>query len=233
LPWPKRYFYYHKIQISVTRRNIKISCIWRIRSLNGWTIIILSMGRALWWIVNYKKTLSNPPNNLRQHQHFAVLNTQRKVQNICVTNWKETFLARLCPSAIPEISCALSNPIVRCDRRSPLPVLILFKSSPTHYLIVGFQPTWRTFFKYLFFHLYMFQAISAHHQEGTIVSTHPLVQHTGNKIDWQGGCPACWSGGNWFGTAVPPCQSILFPVCCTRGCVDTIVPSWWWALIAW
>jgi hypothetical protein len=44
--------------------------------------------------------------------------------------------------------------------------------------IVGFQPTWRTFFtffKYLFFHLYMFQATSAHHQEGAIVSTHPLV----------------------------------------------------------
>jgi hypothetical protein len=28
---------------------------------------------------------------------------------------------------------------------------------------------------YLFFHLYMFQARGAHHQEGTIVSTHPLV----------------------------------------------------------
>jgi hypothetical protein len=44
--------------------------------------------------------------------------------------------------------------------------------------IVGFQPTWRTFFtlfKYLFFHLYIFQATSAHHQEGTFVSTHPLV----------------------------------------------------------
>jgi hypothetical protein len=44
--------------------------------------------------------------------------------------------------------------------------------------IVGFQPTrhtFFTFFKYLFFHLYMFQATSAHHQEGTIVSTHPLV----------------------------------------------------------
>jgi hypothetical protein len=50
-----------------------------------------------------------------------------------------------------------------------------------HYItfgIVGFQPTWRTFSllsMYLFFHLYMFQATSAHHQEGTIVSTHPLV----------------------------------------------------------
>jgi hypothetical protein len=32
---------------------------------------------------------------------------------------------------------------------------------------------------YLFFHLYMFQATSAHHQEETIVSTHPLVLHTG------------------------------------------------------
>jgi hypothetical protein len=31
------------------------------------------------------------------------------------------------------------------------------------------------FSRYLFFHLYMFQATSAHHQEGTIVSTHPLV----------------------------------------------------------
>jgi hypothetical protein len=28
---------------------------------------------------------------------------------------------------------------------------------------------------YLFFYLYMFQATSAHHQEGTIVSIHPRV----------------------------------------------------------
>jgi hypothetical protein len=60
------------------------------------------------------------------------------------------------------------------------------KSVPDFYIlltvhpeaIVGFQPTWRTYFtvfRYLFFHLYMFQATSAHHQEGTIVSTHPLV----------------------------------------------------------
>jgi hypothetical protein len=30
-------------------------------------------------------------------------------------------------------------------------------------------------FSILFFHLYTFQATSAHHQEGTIVSIHPLV----------------------------------------------------------
>jgi hypothetical protein len=44
--------------------------------------------------------------------------------------------------------------------------------------IVGFQPTWLTFSlftMYLFFHLYMFQATSTHHKEGTIVSTHPLA----------------------------------------------------------
>jgi hypothetical protein len=35
----------------------------------------------------------------------------------------------------------------------------------------------------LFFHIYMFRATSAHHQEGTIVLTHPLVQHIGNKIN--------------------------------------------------
>jgi hypothetical protein len=23
------------------------------------------------------------------------------------------------------------------------------------------------------------------------------------------------------------------PVCYTRGCVDRVVPSWWWALVAW
>jgi hypothetical protein len=44
--------------------------------------------------------------------------------------------------------------------------------------ILDLQPTWRTFFTfsmYLFLHLYMFQATSAHHQEGTIVSIRPLV----------------------------------------------------------
>jgi hypothetical protein len=35
---------------------------------------------------------------------------------------------------------------------------------------------------YLFFHLYMFQATSAHHQEGTIVSTHPETCR-GGKIN--------------------------------------------------
>jgi hypothetical protein len=51
------------------------------------------------------------------------------------------------------------------------------------YAYRGFSTNLTHFFSlfsmYLFFHLYTFQTTSAHHQEGTIVSTHPLVYHTG------------------------------------------------------
>jgi hypothetical protein len=31
----------------------------------------------------------------------------------------------------------------------------------------------------------------------------------------------------------PALRTVTLPVCYTRGCIDTIVPSWWWALVAW
>jgi hypothetical protein len=45
-----------------------------------------------------------------------------------------------------------------------------------------------------------------------------------------GDCPTCWSGGvsSW-----PARRTVTLSVCYTRGCVDTIGPSWWWALVAW
>jgi len=62
----------------------------------------------------------------------------------------------------------------------------------------------------------MFQAPRAHHQERQIVSIQPLVTVT-----------LCW----W------PCRVQVgsklghqHRVTVTRGCIDTICLSWWWAL---
>jgi len=57
---------------------------------------------------------------------------------------------------------------------------------------------------FLFLTLYMFRAHRAHYQERQIVSIHPLVVIT-----------------------------LCRPPTATRGCIDTICPSWWWTLCAW
>jgi len=64
----------------------------------------------------------------------------------------------------------------------------------------------------LFLTFYMFQAHHAHHQEGQIVSVQPLVAVT-----------LC----RW------PCHlQMTRPLTATRGCIDTICLSRWWARCA-
>jgi len=63
-----------------------------------------------------------------------------------------------------------------------------------------------------FLTLYMFRAHRAHHQERQIVSIQPLVA--------VGGRVMCTRHGH------------RHRVTATRGCIDTICLSWWWARCA-
>ena len=77
------------------------------------------------------------------------------------------------------------------------------------------DPTWSTILFYVFIYiltLFMFRAHRAHHQERQIVSIQPLVAVT-----------LC----RW------PCRvHTTRPLTATRGCIDTICLSWWWARCA-
>jgi len=70
----------------------------------------------------------------------------------------------------------------------------------------------------------MFRAHRAHHQERQIVSIHPLVAvtlHTRQSIlILSSQLPTCTRHGH------------RHRVTATRGCVDTICLSWWWARCA-
>jgi len=68
---------------------------------------------------------------------------------------------------------------------------------------------------FLFLALYMFRARRAHHQERQIVSIQSLVAVTLCRWLWQ------------VGSSLPTCTR--HRVTATRGCIDTIYLSWWWA----
>jgi hypothetical protein len=77
---------------------------------------------------------------------------------------------------------------------------------------------------FLFLTLYMFRAHRAHHQERQIVSIQPLVAVT----------KCCWSCRVQVGSELPICTRHCHQhiVTATRGCIDTICLSWWWARCA-
>jgi len=64
----------------------------------------------------------------------------------------------------------------------------------------------------------MFRAHRAHHQERQIVSIQPLIAVT--LCRW----PCRVQGTSDLHTTLPPTA--------TRGCIDTICLSWWWARCA-
>ena len=78
---------------------------------------------------------------------------------------------------------------------------------------------------FLFTTLYMFRADSAHHQERQIVSIQPLVTVI---LCWW---PRCVQVGR---TLLPTCTHLghHHRMTVTRGCIETICLSWWWALSA-
>jgi len=74
----------------------------------------------------------------------------------------------------------------------------------------------------LFITLYMFRAHRAHHQERQIVSIQPLVTVT---LCWW---PRCVQVGR---SLLPTCTHLghQHRMTVTRGCIDKICLSWWWA----
>jgi len=76
----------------------------------------------------------------------------------------------------------------------------------------------------LFLNLYMFRAHRAHHQERQIESIQPLVAVTLCR----------WPCRLQVGSELPTCrrQDHWHRVTATRGCIDTIYLSWWWARCA-
>ena len=80
-------------------------------------------------------------------------------------------------------------------------------------------------FLFLFTTLYMFRAHSAHHQERKIVSIQPVVTVI---LCWW---PRCVQVGR---TLLPTCtlRGHQHRMTVTRGCVETLCLSWWWALCA-
>jgi len=77
---------------------------------------------------------------------------------------------------------------------------------------------------FLFLTLHMFRAYHAYHQERQIVSIQPLVTVT---LCW-------WPCHVQVGSSLPTCtlHSYQHTVTATRGCIDTICLSWWWARCA-
>jgi len=77
---------------------------------------------------------------------------------------------------------------------------------------------------FLFITLYMFRARRAHHQERQIVSIQPLVTVI---LCWW---PCCVQ----VGSKLPICtqHGHQHRMTVTRGCIDTIYLSWWWARCA-
>jgi len=70
---------------------------------------------------------------------------------------------------------------------------------------------------FLFITLYTFRAPRAHHQERQIVSVEPLVYVT---LCW-------WPCRVQVGKEDPFRHRVTY----TRGCIDTICLSWWWARV--
>jgi len=95
-----------------------------------------------------------------------------------------------------------------------------------HVMILGKWPTWSTilFYVFIFLTLYTFRAHRAHHQERQIVSIQPLVVVT--LLQWP--CRV------QVGSSPPTCtrHGHQHSVTTTRGCIDTICLSWWWARYA-
>jgi hypothetical protein len=81
-----------------------------------------------------------------------------------------------------------------------------------------------TTYLFLFLTLYMFRAHRAHHQESQIVSIQPLVTVTLCR----------WACRVQVGSELPSCKrhGHRHRVTVTRGCVNTIWLSWWWARCA-
>jgi hypothetical protein len=79
-------------------------------------------------------------------------------------------------------------------------------------------------FLFLFLNLYMFRAHRAHHQERQTVSTQPLVTVT--LCRWP--CRVQVGSQLLFTSDLQTTR----PPTVTRGCVDTICLSWWWARCA-
>ena len=76
---------------------------------------------------------------------------------------------------------------------------------------------------FLFITLYMFRAHRAHHQERQIVSILPLVTVT----------LCCWPCPVQVGSRLCTRNGHRHRVTVTRGSIDTICLSWWWAQCAW
>jgi hypothetical protein len=77
---------------------------------------------------------------------------------------------------------------------------------------------------FLFITLSMFRAHCAHNQERQIVSIQPLVTVI---LCW-------WSSCVQVGSILPTCTHLghQHRMTVTRGCIDTICLSWWWAWCA-
>ena len=86
--------------------------------------------------------------------------------------------------------------------------------------LVNVKHKFFSMYLFLFITLYMFRAHRAHHQERQIVSIQPLVTVI-----------LCW----WLRCVqVETCTHLSHQLrmTITRGCIDTICPSWWWARCA-
>ena len=103
------------------------------------------------------------------------------------------------------------------------------KFSKYFWYILGKWTTWCTnSFLCVYFYLYLstcFRGSRAHHQERQIVSIQPLVTVI---ICWW---PRCLQVGRKL---LPTCTHLghQHRMTITRGCIDTICLSWWWARLA-
>ena len=97
-------------------------------------------------------------------------------------------------------------------------------------MIVGKWPTWRTILYYVF--IFIFNSI---HVSSTSCSS-------SGETNWvnttSGNCHSVycrWSCGVQVGSSLPTCtrHGHRHRATVTRGCVDTVCLSWWWARCAW
>jgi len=82
---------------------------------------------------------------------------------------------------------------------------------------------------FLFINLYVFRTHRAHHQEIQILSTHPLVTVI---LCWWPRCVQVGRRLTWYQVSLLPTCTHLghqHRMTVTRGCVDKICISWWWA----
>jgi hypothetical protein len=98
---------------------------------------------------------------------------------------------------------------------------ILYSVDRASWINCGFSTNLTHFFS--LFQVFIFPPLHVSSDKRSSSGGNNCINTSSGITHWQGDCSACWLAR----------RTVTLPVCYTRGCVDTIVPSWWWALVAW